>query len=144
MSTSKFHAALIFCLGLLVAQGRSEVRLPACFSDHMVLQRDLKVAVWGSAMPGETIQVAFAGQQQTTIAGADGKWTLYLEPMQANAEGRELKVTAKNTVVFTDVLVGEVWLASGQSNMDFTVAKTPKYYFAGTMNEAEEVAAANH
>lgn len=110
----------------------------------MVLQREVKVPVWGTADVGEKVTVDFAGQQQTATAGADGKWSVRLEPLKASAEGRELKATGKNAMIFKDVLVGEVWLASGQSNMDFTVAQTPKYYFAGTMNQEEEVAAANH
>lgn len=122
----------------------ADIRMPACFSDHMVLQREAKVTIWGTAHAGEVVAVEFAGQKQTATAGADGAWRVQLAPLPASAEGRNLTVTGKNTLTFRDVLVGEVWLASGQSNMDFTVAKTAKYYFAGTKNEAEEVAAAKH
>jgi sialate O-acetylesterase len=136
-------AALVLSSGAL----RSEVKLPPHFSDYMVLQRDMKVPVWGTADPGEEATVAFAGQKKSAIGGADGKWRVELDAMSASAQERPLVVTGTKTnqpVRFNDVLVGEVWLCSGQSNMDFTVAKTEKYYFAGVNNEAEEVAAANH
>jgi sialate O-acetylesterase len=142
-----FHArAIVFllCILTIAYTGFADVKLPACFSDHMVIQREAKVAVWGTAEPAEKITIAFGGQQKLVTADADGRWLAQLEAMPASAESRELAITGKNAVVFRDVLVGEVWLASGQSNMDFTVAKTAKYYFAGTKNEAEEVAAANH
>ncbi len=121
-----------------------DVALPHIFSDHMVLQQNQPVPVWGTAPAGEKVSVSFAGQTVTATADANGKWMAKLANLQASTEGRELTVTGANTVKFTDVLVGEVWLASGQSNMDFTVARTPKYYFAGVRNEAEEVKNANH
>lgn len=123
------------------------VELASPFTSHAVLQRELPVPVWGSAEPGEKVTVTFAGQKRKAQAGADGAWRVELKPLKASAEGRELVVTGSKTAVplrLTDVLVGEVWVASGQSNMDFTVAKTEKYYFAGVANEAEEVAAGNH
>jgi sialate O-acetylesterase len=113
----------------------------------MVLQRDLPVPVWGKADPDATVTIAFAGQTRTAIAGPEGKWRVTLDPLAASSEGRSLVVSTAAGAAATeraDVLVGEVWLCSGQSNMDFTVAKTEKYYFAGVVNEAEEVAAANH
>jgi sialate O-acetylesterase len=136
-------AALVLSSGVL----RSEVKLPSHFSDHMVLQREMKVPIWGTADLGEEVTVAFAGQRKSARAGADGKWRVDLDAMPASAQGHTFVVTGTKTdqpVEFNDVLVGEVWLCSGQSNMDFTVAKTEKYYFAGVNNEAEEVAAANH
>jgi sialate O-acetylesterase len=126
---------------------RAEVKLAGPFTDHMVLQRELPVPVWGHAEPGERVTVSFAGQKRRAKAGADGAWRVELKPLRASAEGRELVVTGSKTaepIKLSDVLVGEVWLCSGQSNMDFTVAKTEKYYFAGVLNEAEEVAAADH
>jgi sialate O-acetylesterase len=125
---------------------RGEVKLPPHFGSHMVLQRDMKVPIWGTAGPGEAVTVAFAGQTKAARAGADGRWRVELDPMSASAESRPLVVAGANrdrAVRCDDVLVGEVWLCSGQSNMDFTVAKTEKYYFAGVDNEAQEVAAAN-
>ena len=84
----------------------------------MVLQRDLPVPVWGEAAPGETVTVAFAGQSRTSTAGGDGKWRVTLDPLAASAEPRELSVRGTNIIGFSDILVGEVWFCSGQSNME--------------------------
>ena len=91
------------------------VRLAAPFTDGAVLQREAKVPVWGFADAGERVGVSFAGQEKTVVASADGRWRVDLDPMSASAEGRELRV---NGLVVKDVLVGEVWFASGQSNME--------------------------
>lgn len=104
-----------------------ELTLGAVFSDHMVLQRDKAVPVWGSADPNEQITVEFAGQKENTIAGADGKWLVKLNPMAASAESRTLLVRSgqqNRKVEVADVLVGDVWLAAGQSNMAMSVAKS--------------------
>lgn len=100
---------------------RAGVRLPAIFGDHMVLQQDRKIPVWGWADPGETVTVKFAGRSAQTVAGADGKWRLDLAPVPANAAPGTLTVAGKTTVQFQDVLVGDVWLAGGQSNMQFGI-----------------------
>ena len=99
-------------------------RLAAPISDHMVLQREKPVAVWGWADAGESVKVTFAGQAKSATAGADGKWTLQLDALPASAEPRTLVVTGKegHKLEVKDVLVGEVWLGSGQSNMAMTVA----------------------
>lgn len=123
---------------------RADVTLASPFTDHMVLQRDLPVPVWGWATPGEKVTVSIAGQKRSTEANADGAWRVELAKLATSADPLELSVSGRNQLVLHDVLVGEVWLASGQSNMDFTVAKTEKYAFAGVANEAEEVAAANY
>ena len=92
----------------------------AIFSDHMVLQRQAKVPVWGTAAPGESVTVTFMGQTKTATVDDQGKWTVRLDEMEAVSEPQEMTVKdAKETRVFTDVLVGEVWLGSGQSNMEF-------------------------
>lgn len=124
----------------------ASVKLASPFTAHMVLQRDLPLPVWGTADVNEEVTVEFAGQKKTARATADGRWYVQLSPLGTSSDGRELSVRGSATpdpLVLTDVLVGEVWLCSGQSNMDFTVAKTEKYYFAGVDREAEEVAAAN-
>ena len=142
------HLILILAVLLLTAcPVLAEVKLPPHFSDHMVLQRDMKVPIWGTAESGEQVTVEFAEQRKRAKASADGKWQVNLDPMPASDAARTMTITgaAKNQKVkFDDILVGEVWLCSGQSNMDFTVAKTEKYYFAGVINEAAEVAAANY
>lgn len=114
------------------------------FADHAVLQRGKPVPVFGTGTPGEKVTVVFQGQTVHTTTDAQGRWLALLEPLTASSTPAELTIKGKNEIVLRDVLVGEVWLCSGQSNMDFTVAKTEKYYFCGVDNEAAEIAAANH
>ena len=101
----------------------AELKLPSVLADHMVLQRDKPVAVWGWADPGETVTVSFAGQAKSAAADAGGKWSLKLDALTASAEPRTLSVTGKDgrKTEVKDVLVGEVWLGSGQSNMEMSV-----------------------
>ena len=97
----------------------AEVTLASPFTDHAVLQRSRPVPVWGRGTASEAITVRFHGQTHQTVVGPDGRWSVELDPMPADAEGHDLFVTGKNTVVLNDVVIGEVWLASGQSNMEF-------------------------
>ena len=101
----------------------ADLRLASPLSDHMVLQREKPVAVWGWADAGEAVTVAFAGQSKTVTADAEGKWLLRLDALPASAEPRSLVVTGKadRRLEVKDVLVGEVWLGSGQSNMAMNV-----------------------
>jgi len=85
----------------------------------MVLQQDMPVPVWGTADPGEAVTVTLGTHCGKATAGADGKWTLKLAPISASAQGMQMTVAGKNTVTFQDVLIGEVWVCSGQSNMEF-------------------------
>ena len=98
------------------ATARAEVKLPPVISDHMVLQCELAVPLWGTASPGEEVSVSIAGQTKKTAADAGGKWQVKLDPLKV-AEGLTLTVKGTNTIEVKDVLVGEVWLGSGQSNM---------------------------
>ena len=122
-STSWLATALMsLLLSWVTDQAAVAVRLPHVFGNHMVLQRDKPVVVWGWAEPGEKITVAFAGQSQTATAGATGNWTVRLDPLKTSFDGRELVVAGKDSKVsISDVLVGEVWLCGGQSNMEFTL-----------------------
>lgn len=98
------------------------LQLSRLFNDHMVLQRDTKVKVWGWAASGEKVAVEFAGQTKSATAAGDGSWQVVLDPMSANATGRTLTVrsaASSQKVEIKDVLVGEVWLLGGQSNMAF-------------------------
>jgi sialate O-acetylesterase len=145
MKSLQFLAALtaLFLVSLPV---RAAIVLASPFTDHMVLQREQPVPIWGkSSNAGDRMTVRFNGQILHTLADRDGRWMVQLAPMTAGGP-YELVVNpdTADQVKLEDVLVGEVWLASGQSNMDFTVAKTPKYYFAGVNNEAAEVAEANY
>ena len=110
--------------------------LAAPFGDSMILQRDMNVPVWGTADPESQIQVTFAGQTQSTNTNAQGKWMLKLTPMPASAENRLMTVSSgSDKIEVKDVLVGEVWLCSGQSNMEMGI---------GMCQDAEkEIAAAN-
>jgi sialate O-acetylesterase len=147
MKKSTHFGLILATLLMAVSPVPAELKLPPHFSDHMVLQRDRKVPIWGTAAPGDQVAVKFANQNKRTTADANGKWRVYLDPLTASVESRVMTVsgsTKNDEVRFADVLVGEVWLCSGQSNMDFTVAKTERYYFAGVINEAAEVAAATY
>src|SRR5882724_6314457 len=100
---------------------RADVRMPGIFGDHMVLQEKSKLPVWGWASPGEKITVTFENQKQSTTAAADGTWRVDLDKVDPRSEAGTLTVAGNNTVTFTDVLVGDVWVASGQSNMEFGI-----------------------
>jgi hypothetical protein len=98
------------------------LQLSRVFNDHMVLQRDTKVTVWGWANAGEKVAVEFAGQTESATAATDGSWQVVLDPMSASANGRTLTVSAaasNQKLEIKDVLVGEVWLLGGQSNMSY-------------------------
>lgn len=111
---------------LLVQTAAAEVTLAPLFQDGGVLQRDKAVPVWGRATAGKVVKVSFAGQTQSTTADASGRWQVSLSAMPASAEGRTLAVTedALPPVEIKDLVVGEVWLGSGQSNMQWNISQT--------------------
>lgn len=114
-------ALVLTNISLTQAATPLQVQLPAIFSDQMVLQRDRPVPVWGTAVPGETISVKFRAQEKSAHADANGQWKLYLDPILVSKEPSSLVVTANSGKrEFSNVLVGEVWLCSGQSNMQAT------------------------
>ena len=102
------------------------VRLPHLFTDGAVLQRDRPVPVWGWASPGKNLVVEFSGQSKSTKVSGNGTWMIKLDAMAANSIGSELVVTEKGSqaVRIKDILVGEVWLASGQSNMEWPISRS--------------------
>ena len=104
----------------------ADVRVPALFSDHLVLQSGRPVPVWGMATAGEKITVTFAGQSKIAQAGPDGKWSVKLDALAA-AKPAALTVAGHNTITIDDVLVGDVWLCSGQSNMALPVSKAQDF-----------------
>ncbi|MEI7684816.1 MAG: sialate O-acetylesterase [Planctomycetota bacterium] len=118
-----WRLALLFaCVGVAF-EPRSvyaEVKVPAAISKGMVLQRDMLVPIWGTAEPGEKVAVKFRDQEKSTIADENGKWAVKLDRLKAGGPDT-LTVTGKNTLKLDDVLVGEVWVGSGQSNMQGTV-----------------------
>lgn len=117
---------LALTLSLAVALSaalRAELRLPAIISDHMVLQQKQSNPIWGWDTPGTKITVTFAGQARTATAGQDGRWTVKLDAVAANATAQSLTIAGSDKRVLQDVLVGEVWMCSGQSNMGFQLAQ---------------------
>jgi sialate O-acetylesterase len=113
---------IVACVTVLALTGTShaDVKPHALFSDGMVLQRDAKVNVWGKADAGEKVTVRFRDQEATAAAGADGMWKVQIGPCQTG-EAATLTIKGNNTVEVKDVLVGEVWVGSGQSNMEWPV-----------------------
>jgi len=113
-------------LMLMSSAVHADVKLPAIISDHAVLQRDRAVPIWGWADAGEEVTVALAGQTQTVKAGADGGWMVKFDKLPAD-KTLTLEVKGKNTLTVKDLLVGEVWLGSGQSNMAMTVNRSKDF-----------------
>ena len=105
------------CVAAWASAAPAEVKVPDIFSSEMVLQRELPAAVWGAAAPGEKISVSFDGQYLATAADAEGKWMVKLKPLKTSKTGKTMTIKGSNTITFSGVLVGEVWLCSGQSNM---------------------------
>ncbi len=131
-------SSVLFCLAAFAAAlqpVRADVRLPAVFSSRMVLQRDRPIPVWGWAEPGENVTVQLAGVTRQTRANAEGEWKLTLPSMEAQGP-LTVTVEGANTLRLEDVMVGEVWLASGQSNMEMGIG--------AVKDGKQEIAAANH
>ncbi len=129
----RFILLFILLLASLTSPARSDVTLPALFADHMVVQRQSPVHVWGMADPDESVTVTFRGQSSAAIADDLGRWSVYLAPGEAGGPF-EMTVKGRNNIILRDVLVGDVWVASGQSNMEFELSKVA--------NAATEIAAA--
>ncbi len=125
---------LLCLLGLSTAS--AAVGLPSLFGDHMVLQSDRPVHIWGTAEPGESVTIAIAGRETKVAALADGRWNVYLAPMAAGGPHVLTVQGDGEPITVSDILVGEVWVGSGQSNMVWPVQQS---------NDAEaEIAAANY
>jgi sialate O-acetylesterase len=133
MKCARPTAACLLLVLLLSISAIAEVKLPSLLADHMVVQRGLPVHVWGMAARGEKVAVTFRGETQSTTADELGRWSLYLSPGEAGGPF-PMVVKGSNTIELNDVLVGDVWVASGQSNMEFPMA--------GLVNSEKEIAAA--
>ena len=122
----------LISLGLLILSSQlyADIVLPKVIDSQMILQRNAKVPIWGWADKNEKVTVSFAGQTKSAMPNPQGKWMVELDPLQASAQGRDLIIKGKNSVTLNDILVGEVWLASGQSNMEWTFAQTVKVMLA--------------
>ncbi len=127
MSLSKFPAIVAAIVAGITLPASAEVKLPALFSTHAVFQCDKPVPVWGWAAEGEEVSVSFAGQTKSAKAGANGKWMVRLDAMPSSAKPATLTVKGTNNLEVKDVLVGEVWLGSGQSNMAMTVNRAKDF-----------------
>lgn len=133
MNPRIFLSALAACA--LSPLASAKIKLPALVSDHMVLQRGEKANVWGWAAPGEKVTVKFAGKTAEATAGADGKWSARLTGLETGMSG-DLTISGEDEKIVKDVIVGEVWAASGQSNMEMIVANSKDF--------EQEKAAANY
>ena len=120
----------------LTSSASANVRLPNVIGNNMVLQQELPLQFWGWADPGEKVTVELAGQKVEAEANAKGEWKVKLNPLKAEGQTLELIVTGKNTIKLTNILVGEVWVGSGQSNMQWSVQ--------ASANPQQEIAAANY
>jgi sialate O-acetylesterase len=118
------------------------LKLPAIFGDNMVLQQEQPVPVWGWSAPGASVLVKFAGQTKSTRADDQGRWSVKLAKLKASFEPQSLTIESGTTKIFTNILVGEVWLCSGQSNMEKPIGNQPGQ--KPCFNAPEELAAANY
>lgn len=117
----RFVFRLCGLLALWPVCGRTDVTLGAPFGDHMVLQRDRPIAVWGQADAGEAVEVTLGDDSVRAVAGPQGNWILHLPAREASAIPTELLIQGHNKLTIRDVVIGDVWLCSGQSNMAFEV-----------------------
>jgi sialate O-acetylesterase len=127
--------ALLILVLAAAAQLSAEVKLPALIADNMVLQQQRPVRIWGKATPGEAVTVRFANQSHETQASTEGKWEVFLPPMHAGGP-YDMTIEGSNSIQLHDILIGEVWVASGQSNMAWTLKNSK--------NSDIEIPAANH
>lgn len=134
MKTSPAHLILASSFALAPA-ALADVRLPKILSDHMVLQAGKPAAIWGWADPQENVKVALGQQSASATAGTDGKWAVNLE-VPAPGTALEMTVAGKNSITVKDILIGELWICSGQSNMEWTLSQS--------QNKDAEIAAANY
>ena len=115
---------LTYCLLAVLVCAHAQVSVNSIFSDHMILQKGVPVSVWGPAGEGEKITVSFNGQKVSSIA-VNGKWMVKLSPMPYQLTPLEMTVSGKNTITVHDILIGEIWLCSGQSNMERQLGPRP-------------------
>ncbi len=128
----------------LIAAGaaglQAEVRIPKLLSSHMVVQRDRPIHLWGWADVNERVTATLNGASQSATSDRLGQWSLYLPPQPAGGPF-EIKISGTNQIVLSDVLSGDVWFASGQSNMEMPLSGWPS---ASLKDSAQEIANANH
>lgn len=128
--TIKFRnafATVNLCLFFAATFVRADVKLPQLVSNDMILQRDTKLKIWGWATPGEKVSVAFNGKKAKTVTGADGRWLLELPAMKAGGP-YTMQIKGNNQITLSDILIGDVWFCSGQSNMVVPVERVKEKY----------------
>ena len=127
----KFQSfVFLIILSVVISPVFADVTLPNIITSNMILQRNSPVPIWGRANAGEEITVRFAGQTIKTTADPNGKWSVTLKPMKQKAEPDKMTIAGKNTVTLSNILVGDVWLCSGQSNMEYPLDYRLKKYAA--------------
>ena len=126
---------LFLSMGILGLNAHAQIRLPKLISNGMVLQRNQPLHIWGWASPGETVQVSFHNKQYKTSTSKDGKWEVNLPAMKAGGP-YTMQLTASNSISLKDILIGDVWLCSGQSNMELEMIRL-KYKYAKEIAEAD-------
>lgn len=132
---------LIISCCLVLFNATAQLKIAEAFSDNMVLQRDKSVTIWGRATAGSAVTLQFAGQQKQTVADTAGKWTVVLSPLKLSATPQDLTVTSTETITLHNILIGDVWLCSGQSNMEYPLDRKMKRYAAPKKGTDEAEAA---
>ncbi len=127
MNTSSQLKKIIFLLLVISSSAYCEVRLPKLISDSMVLQRDAQVIIWGWATEGETISLHFMDSQYHTTANQNGEWEVKISDLKAGGP-YEMQIDASNSITIHDILIGDVWVCSGQSNMGFSLGSAQELY----------------
>ena len=127
-------AAIVILMPVIIV--RANIVLPYVIGDAMVLQRSGSVPIWGTADPEEVVTVRFAGQTKKATADKDGKWRINLDHLSASPSSASMTISGKNTIELKNILVGEVWLVAGQSNMQRLLRETA--------NGEAAIAAADH
>jgi sialate O-acetylesterase len=122
----KLFISLLVCVSIGTLTVLAEVRLPSIISDNMVLQRDIPFKIWGWANPGEIVKVEMNGQKVSAVTSPTNKWMVKLAPMKAGGP-YEMKISGKNNIVLKNILIGDVWVCGGQSNMEWPLANTNKW-----------------
>ena len=124
----KILVSTLFCCVLIISQAAfCRVRLPRLINDGMVLQRGDGAKIWGWAAADEKVAISFNGKTYSNIAGADGKWAVTLSELKAGGP-YSMEITGSNHITLENILIGEVWVCSGQSNMDLTMARVEERY----------------
>jgi sialate O-acetylesterase len=136
MKASLFLGAVSSVLALFPPCIQANVKLPKVIDSHMVLQRDMPLPIWGWADPGERVVILIDDHKAAATADKEGNWKVTLPALKADGKSHAMSITGKNKIELKDILIGEVWVGSGQSNMEMSVA--------GSKDGKKAIAAANH